>query len=91
MPNSRIARAAADGAAFEAEDEEMALELAGDETVGGAHIVQDFDDRAVGRHGAARGEGDREHGHGDDQEQDRDAGDGHRRSAMVRMRSIQPR
>ena len=52
----------------------MALELAGDEAVGRADIMQHFDDRPVGRHGAAGREGDRQHGHGDNQRQDGDAG-----------------
>ena len=38
-------RAAADGAALEAEQQEMALELPGDETVFRAHIVQHLDGR----------------------------------------------
>ena len=41
--------------------------------------MQHFDDRTVGRHGAAGRESDREHGHGQHQDQDGDAGDNRRR------------
>ena len=51
----------------------MALKLAGDVGVPGADEMQHFDDRPVGRHGAARREGDREHGRGEHQDEDADA------------------
>jgi len=52
----------------------VALELAGDEAVGGADIMQHLDDRPVGRHGTAGGEDHRQHRHHQHQQQDGKAG-----------------
>src|SRR5271170_7233038 len=67
-------RPAADGAAFEAEEEEMALKLPGHEAVGRAHIMQHLDDWAICRHGPACCEGDRQNRYHPDQRQHGDPG-----------------
>src|SRR5712692_8421092 len=68
---------AADDPALEAEQQEMPLELRGDERVLGADEMQHLDDRAVRRHGAAGGEGHRQGGGGEHQHQQAEA-DRHR-------------
>ena len=57
----------------DAQPQEMPLELAGDEAVGGADEVQHLDDLAVGRHGALGGGDDDGGGGGADQQQDGEA------------------
>ena len=63
----------ADDAGAHAQPQEVALELAGDEAVGGADEVQHLDDLAVGRHGALGGRDDDGGGGGADQQQDGEA------------------
>src|SRR5580700_7564713 len=57
-PEQQNCGAAANGASLKPKHEKVALKLAGNEIVGSAYVMQYFDDRAIGRHGAARGEGD---------------------------------
>ena len=59
--------------ALHAEPQEVPLELAGDEAVGGADEVQHLDDIAVGGHGALGGGDDDGGGGGADQQQDGEA------------------
>ena len=53
--NTNIAQMRPDDAGPDAQAQEMPLELAGDEAVGGADEVQHLDDLAVGGHGALGG------------------------------------
>ena len=63
----------ADDAGPDAQAQEMPLELAGDEAVGGADEMQHLDDLAVGGHGALGGGDDDGGGGGADQQQDGEA------------------
>ncbi len=89
--NSRIAAAAADRAALQAEPEEMPLKLAGDEAVARADEMQHLDHRAVGGHGAAGREADRQDRRGNHKPEHDNTAEPSRNRAMARMRSIQPR
>ena len=80
--------AAADGAALRPSSRNGAGTGWPTNAIGGADIVQDFDDGPVRRHGAAGREGDRQHGDGEHQPQNAEAG-ATAVLAMVRIRAIQ--
>src|SRR6185312_1920950 len=73
---------AADDATFEAKPEEVPQEVVGDVAIAGTDEMQDFDDRAVGCHGAAGRKRNRYDGRDDDKRENADAGEyggvGHR-------------
>ena len=71
LKKTAMAHNAPDEAGADAEPQEVLLELAGNEAVGGADEVQHLDDLAIGGHGAARRRDDDRGGGGGDQQQDR--------------------